>query len=189
MEPMNEHRREYAINLAQAAGASDAWGTELGARVFADLNLRLLNLDEGTLIRIDYSGLKRSDVSFQREAVVETLRKHRPRLLFVASNLKDADLRENLEHALDRRGDSLIHTDGVKTIVLGKRLSRELAAALAAVNTAGEMTSALLRQQMPETELSTASSRLTALWKAGLIQRIEGTSPSGGREHRYYPIA
>jgi hypothetical protein len=188
MNGLNQNRAEYSILLSGFVHGADAWGTELGARVFADLNLRLLGCIEGTTVLFDYSGLQRSDVSFQREAVVETLRKHRPRLLFVAVHLDNRDIQENLELALERRGESLILRIQDGLIVLGRRLSRELEATLQLVWEAKEMTSALLRKQMPGTELSTASSRLTALWKAGLIRRVEGTSASGGREHRYYPI-
>jgi len=71
------------IRLVEYVGRTEAWGTDLGARVFARLNVDLMGLSEGTLVPIDFAGLERSDVSFQREAVVETIRKHRPRLLFV----------------------------------------------------------------------------------------------------------
>jgi hypothetical protein len=187
MNEMKQSGGEYPILLGKCVHGSDAWGTELGAHVFAELNLRLLSLSEGTVALFDYAGLERSDVSFQREAVVETLRKHRPRILFLAVHLENRDVRENLELALERRGESLLLRDGAQPVVLGKRLSRELEATLKVIWKSAEMTSAVLRQQMPGTELSTASSRLTALWKAGLIRRVEGTSVSGGREHRYYP--
>ena len=37
-------------------------------------------------------------------------------------------------------------------------------------------------------EVSAACARLTALWKAGLLGRIQRASPSGGRKYRYNPI-
>jgi hypothetical protein len=188
MKEMKQTGSEYPILLTKCADGPDAWGTELGARVFAELNLRLLNLSEGTVALFDYAGLERSDVSFQREAVVETLRKHRPRIVFLVVHLEDRDVRENLELALERRGECLLLRAEGQPVVLGKRLSRELETTLKVVWESVEITSALLKQHMPGTELSTASSRLTALWKAGLIRRVEGTSVSGGREHRYYPI-
>lgn len=192
---MKQKKAKFEVNLTSLLdGRTEAWGTDLGARVFGTLNLKLMGLGEGTLVPVDYSGLERTDVSFQREAVVETFRKHRPRLLFVVVNLVDQDVRTNLEHALDRRGDCVtaLEPDGRRK-VLGKKLSEEQQATLERMWKLGEATSALFVREAAETgkdeKLSTASSRLTALWKAGLLERVEGSAATGGREHRYYPIA
>jgi predicted transcriptional regulator len=40
-----------------------------------------------------------------------------------------------------------------------------------------------------ELESSTASARLSALWKAGLVDRAQGAAPSGGKEYKYFAIA
>src|SRR5262245_51413116 len=110
METMKRNRRQHPIVLREVVAGSHAWGTEFGATVHARINSHLMALGEGTLVPIDYEGLERSDVSFQREAVVETLRRHRPRLLFIAVNLADPDMRENLTLALERRGECLLVT-------------------------------------------------------------------------------
>lgn len=185
METTKRIHREHPISLCHEVGGQDAWGTEFGARIFARINVQLLGVSEGTLVPIDYSGLERSDVSFQREAVVETLRKHRPRLLFIAVNLTDPDVRENLSLALERRGEWLLSREkNRQPTVLGKRLTPEQQATLEKAWTTGELTSSGL----DDVKLSTASSRLAWLWKTGLVERVEGTSPTGGREHRYLPI-
>lgn len=185
MQTVKRNRREHAIVLRDEVAGNQAWGTEFGAAIFGRMNSQLMSLSEGILVPIDYRQLERSDVSFQREAVVETLRKHRPRLLFVAVNLTDPDMRENLSLALERRGDwLLVRDDQVRPTVLGKRLTTEQQATMERVWAAGE----LMSSGLADVNLSTASSRLSWLWKAGLVERVEGTSPSGGREHRYYPI-
>lgn len=185
METMKQTRRELVLSLAEEVQGSDAWGTEFGAEVFARINLKLLVLGEGALVTLDYSGLRRSDVSFQREAVVETLRKHRPRLLFVATGLNDPDLRENLSLALERRGESLlVRETGAHPAVIGKRLAPDQQSTLERIWVVGEITSS----DLEGVKLSTASSRLAYLWKAGLCERVEGTAPTGGREHRFHPI-
>lgn len=191
METMKRIRPEFPVVLREYAGGTDAWGTDLGASVFAELNLALIGCSEGTLVPIDFSGLERCDASFQREAVVESLRKHRPRLLFLGVNLEDQDVRSNLELALEKRGDVLLLQSRGGREILGRRLTPEQRLTFDAVLRAGEMTSSSLAgepDRQPETKLSTAASRLAWLWRAGLIERVEGTAPSGGREHRYYPI-
>lgn len=183
---MKRERREFPIRLIDFTRRADAWGTEFGAAVFSEINVRLLSVGEGTLVPLSYAGLEHSDVSFQREAIVETLRKHRPRLLFVAMDLADPDLRENLEMALERRGEWLVCREAGGTLsVLGRRLTQEHASTLERAWALGAVVSSDLTDDL---KLSTASSRLTWLWRAGLIERVEGTSAKGGREHRYFPI-
>jgi hypothetical protein len=190
MNPLNPITSEYVIKLVELVGHSDAWGTELGAKVFGELNQVLLPLNQNSRVVMDYHGLNRSDASFQREAVVETLRKHRPRLLFVATHLEDPDLRANLELALEKRGDVLLvrERDGHLS-VLGKQLPIEHRGTLAIVTqTRGEFTSGRLTTKPYNLEPSTASARLTALWRAGLIERVQGAAAGGGREYRYFAI-
>lgn len=190
MNSLNRGRPEVTVKLIDLIGHSDAWGTEFGAKIFADLNRFLLPLNEGTLVVIDYNGIRRSDASFQREAIIETLRKHRPRLLFVASHIDDPDLRANLELALQKRGDVLLvrEKDGQR-VILGKRLPIEHQGTLAVVEqTRGEFTSGKLTVKPYNLGPSTASARLTALWKTGLVERVEGAAPGGGKEYRYFSI-
>ena len=189
MKPFIQTRQEFAAPLRELVGAGDAWGTDRGAHVFAMLNAKLRDLGDGTLVRIDFSGIERTDVSFQREAVVETIRKHRPRLLFIAANLVDPDVRANVESALERRGESLILRLPVGGYeVIGRRLNQEHEATLRVVHERKEFTSALLTAAPFNLESSTASARLTALWRAGLIERVQGSAPSGGREFKYFPF-
>ena len=189
MNQFTERRLEFKVLLRDLAGGSEAWGTDRGAHVFTQLNGRLPALLDGTLVLIDYSGIDRADVSFQREAVVETLRRHRPRLLFVAFNLTNPDVRANLESALERRGESLILRLPLgEREVIGRRLTNEYQSTLRALRGKNEFTSAMLTAEPFGLESSTASARLTALWKAGLIERIQGSAPSGGREYKYFPI-
>lgn len=189
MNQLIARRQEFKVLLHKLAGGGEAWGTDRGAHVFAQLNGRLPALSEGTLVLIDYSGIERADVSFQREAIVETLRRHRPRLLFVAANLVNPDVRANLESALERRGESLILRLPLGDHeVIGRRLINEYATTLRALRGKNEFTSAMLTAKPFGLESSTASARLTALWKAGLIERVQGSAPSGGREYKYFSI-
>lgn len=174
------------VILAEHVDRGEAWGTEQGAHVFAAINKALIDLNDGTLVELDYSGLRRSDVSFQREAVVETLRKHRPRLLFVVVNLVDPDLRLNLQVALEKLDTSLVAVEPTRKIsIIGRKLTPEQEAVLEFVSMARGVTSARLTKAPFSLRPSTASNQLTALWRAGLVRRVEGAAASGGREYRY----
>src|SRR6266699_1064711 len=136
-------RQEHGVRLRDFVGEEAAWGTELGIQVFARINKDLAVLNQGTLVLVDYSGLERSDSSFQREAVVETLRKHRPRLLFVGVNLSDADMKTNLELALEKRGECFVVRSSTGATVIGKLPAAELLETLKLASRHGELASTM----------------------------------------------
>jgi hypothetical protein len=188
MKDLNQRRQEYALRLKDVADV-EAWGSARGALAFAKINSQLLNLPDHTLVILDFVGIARADVSFLREAVIETLRKFRPRLLFVANGLKDSDLRMNLESALTLQDESLLlrraHTHPQ---VLGRQLPKEHELTLHTLQGYPEFTSGMLTAEPFKLESSTASARLTTLWKAGLVDRVHGTAVSGGKEYKYFPV-
>ena len=100
--------RDYTVLLRKPGDGPDAWGTSAGIDVFSRVNGELARLTDGTVVVFDYSGIERTDVSFQGEGVVETVKKHRPRLLFIASNVRDEDVLANLGAALEARGETLL---------------------------------------------------------------------------------
>lgn len=189
MKHQKQLRAELRVRLKRYVG-TEAWGTAKGAEVFSTLNSELLPCKEGTLAVFDFAEVQRADVSFLREAIVEIIRKYRPRLLFIADNLSDLDLRANLESALTWRGESLLSREpGGFPGILGKQLPKEHEDTLRALGSREEFTSGMLTAKPFGLESSTASARLSALWKAGLVERVAGTAPSGGREYKYFAIA
>ena len=180
--------RDYSV-LLRPGDCPDAWGTSAGIDVFLRLHAKLARLPDRTVVVLDYSGIVRADVSFQREAVVETVRRHRPRLLFIASNVGNEDILANLAAALEARGEILlVRVQKGRPRILGRRLATEHENTLSAIQEHHQFTSTQLTVPPYGLEASTASARLATLWKAGVIGRIQGASPSGGREYRYYPI-
>ena len=180
--------RDYSF-LLRPGDSPDAWGTSAGIDVFLRLHPELARLPDRTVVVLDYSGIARADVSFQREAVVETVKRHRPRLLFIASNVGNEDVLANLAAALEARGEILlVRVQDERPRILGRRLAAEHEDTLSAIQAHHWFTSTQLTVPPFGLAGSTASARLTALWRAGLIGRIEAASPSGGREYRYFPI-
>lgn len=188
MKHINPGRPEHRVRLRELAG-TEAWGAAYGAQVFGLINGPLLRLPERTIVVLDFSGISKADVSFLREGVGEIVRKYRPNLLFMVAGLTDPDVLSNLESALMLRGDTLLlrQADGY-AVPLGKKLPSEHEVTLRAIQGREEFTSAMLTSKPFSLESSTASARLTALWKAGLIDRAPGAAPSGGKEYKYFPI-
>lgn len=189
MKQVNE-REAIQLRLRELAGGAEAWGTARGSQVFRKANAQLLALPERTLVVLDFAGILRGDVSFFREAIVELVRKHRPRLLFIAAGVTDNDVQANLHSALELRGESLLLRQPKREpLILGKQLPKEHDITLKALQSVTEFTSVLLTAKPFDLESSTASARLSALWKAGLIDRARGAAPSGGKEYKYFPIS
>jgi len=183
-----KERPEYKLRLSKLA-SSHAWGAAAGAAAFTKANQHLLPLPDRTLVVIDFTSIERADVSFLREAVVELVRKHRPRLLFIVADLADPDVQANLESALALRGEALlIRRLRGAPFVIGKQLPREHELTLRTLQEHAEFTSAMLTARPFALESSTASARLSALWNAGLVDRAVGVAPSGGKEYKYSPI-
>jgi hypothetical protein len=180
-------RGEYQVNLVDAAAAH--WGTANGVAAYTRLMPQLNRLPDLTLVRLDFSKVEITDVSFQREAVVELLQRFRPRLLFAVSGVPNPDVRANLELALYHRGATLLLCDSQGGWdIVGKPLAAEMVETLRLIHSSGELTSAKLTVPPFRLESSTASARLTNLWKAGLVARMQGVAPSGGKEYRYFRI-
>jgi hypothetical protein len=188
MKHLNELRQEYALRLHDLAGV-EAWGTARGAQAFGKINSQLLRLPDRTLVSLDFTGIARADVNFLREAVVEIVRKYRPRLLFIVACIADPDLQANMESALVLQSESLLmRRPKAEPLVLGKKLPNEHSLTLQALQRHAEFTSGMLTAKPFELESSTASARLTALWKAGLVDRAQGIAASGGKEYKYFSI-
>ena len=77
-------QRRFRIAIIQCTGAGETWGTGAGVGAFQRLDSSLSEVASGTLVTLDFGGISRTDVSFQREAIVETIRN--PAAILVASS-------------------------------------------------------------------------------------------------------
>ncbi len=188
MNPLNRLRSTHRISLRELTGFDDAWGTDLGAKISADLNRMLVTQSAGTLAVFDFSGIKRSDASFQREAIVETMRRHRPRLLFLIEGITNPDLRSNLVLALERRGDAVfVRNDDGRLEAIGS-VSETQRRTLQAIGDLDEVTSRELLTKLPALTPPNATNRLNDLAAAGLLERADGAAMGGGRQYRFFTI-
>lgn len=161
------------------------WSVDAGERVRAYLEREVRNQPRG-VIGIDLDGIRLMDVSFSREAVVETVRRFRPDYQFVVLNVLNEVVVENLEAALDRRGDALLlkEKDG-ETRIIGRQLNASLRSIFEMVKKLRSATSRDIVQQSDGLSIQNCSNKLKELWEAGLLQREELTAKSGGKECGY----
>lgn len=189
MDKIKQLPLRFRVRLENWAEGGDAWGTIAGLRAYGEISQELLTLAAGTVVVLDYGGVTRADVSFQREAVAHTLGRHRPELAFVGVNVNDQDVLSNLSAALQLRGQRLlVHAGKARATVLGEPLSDEHLSTLSRVEGRPGLTTSDLVGPPLGLETSTASARLALLWKAGLVRRFQVAAPSGGKQYEYYPI-
>lgn len=177
------------VCLPVSVEGPEAWGTAAGLGVLSRFHDQISRVSEGTTITLDFSNLPRGDVSFFREAIVELLRRHRPRLSFIAEDVVDSDVLANLEAALASADERLLlRRPEEAPLVLGRPLASEYFDTLRFVQEFNEFASSILTKPPFNLGQSTASARLSFLWKSGLVGRRQGVATSGGKEYRYHPI-
>lgn len=178
----------YRLRIAAFMDSGDAWGRELGRKVFKALDDALFaSPADAHIVKIDFDGMKRIDVSFPQEAVVELIRKYMGNRYFFLSGLEDQDIEENVSVALEKRDLSAIIRDSKGYRLTGKPLADDFQEILKLADEKEEIGSGEVVRRFDMTPQN-AANKLAALWKMGLLQRDDRTSRGGGRENRYAKV-
>ena len=178
----------YRLRIAEFIEKGDAWGRELGRKVFRELDDRLFaSPADAHVVKIDFVETNRIDVSFPQEAVVELIRKYVGNRYFFLSGLEDQDIEENVSVALEKRDMSAIIRDSKGSRLTGKSLADDLHGIWKLAEEREEITSGDVVRRFELTPQN-AANKLAALWKMGLIQRDDRTARGGGRENRYTKV-
>jgi hypothetical protein len=174
-----------AIGLRKLMTEDIGWGVDNGREVHRHLE-RAISALPSCMVGIDLSGIRQADVSFSREAIVETLRRFRRSHQFVLVNPENEVVVENLEAALDRRGETVLLRERGGTIrPIGRELGPGLRPVLETVIRLGSATSRDVLAHHSGMSIQNASNKLKELWQSGLLRREEASAPSGGREWVY----
>lgn len=173
------------IDLRKLMIEDIGWGVDNGREVHRHLE-RAISALPSCMVGIDLSGIRQADVSFSREAIVETLRRFRPSHQFVLMNPQNEVVVENLEAALDRRGETVLLRERGGTIrPIGRDLGLGLRPLLETVIRLGRATSRDILAHHSGMSIQNASNKLKELWQLGLLRREETSAQSGGREWLY----
>ena len=165
------------------------WGIDKGVSIRHQLD-REISKFPPCVVGLDLSGIRLLDVSFSREVVVETLRRYRPAYQFIIMNPENEVVVENLEAALERRGDTaLLRKKDGKFGLVGSRLGAALGSVFGTVEQLSEATSRTILTQHPNLSIQNCSNKLKELWQMGLLIREEASAKSGGKECVYRSIA
>jgi hypothetical protein len=185
MNTMNETGR---LPLRDFMAEDDGWGRVAGRETYRKL-MPFIERHPGTLIfRVWLKGVRRVDISFASETIVELSRRYRGMKGFCFVDLKDTDQQENWNAAAERSRQPLFKWDeqGSPTVMglqptqgvsdaLQFALQREVARAAEFAGSSG-------------VSITNASNKFKQLWEQGFLLRREAVAESGGTEYVYARI-
>lgn len=181
------NRKPRTLRLRDYLAGPDAWGRAEGREVFAKL-IAAVERDSSTMVfAISMTGVRRTDISFASESVVELARRFRCNKGFCLVNLMDEDLLDNWEAAAVRKEQPLTVWDNGKARIIGAEPSRGNAEVLAYALTQDRLTAAQVASKL-DLQLTNASTKLKQLWEQGFLLRQEEVQETGGREFYYFRI-
>lgn len=176
------------LRLRPLMHSNEGWGRTAGREVYQAL-VDFVESKAGKLIfRISISGVKRVDISFASETVVELARRYRGKKGFCFTDLDDVDMEENWAAAAERAKQPLMTWEAGKGRVLGPQPSQGIADAFRFALTKGEARAADYAATVKGMSITNASTKFKQLWENGFLLRRETIAESGGVEFVYVSI-
>lgn len=171
-------------------GSDEGWGRAYGRQVYNRL-LDFIEMHPGILVfKVSLEGIRRVDISFASETIVELARRYRGQRGFCFVDLNDPDMLENWDAAAQRKEQPLLVWRDDQVDVLGKKPSPGLVDAFNfslehPVTKAAEYVS---QRRDKNVSSANASMKFKQLWHQGLVLRRDERAASGGVEYSYQRI-
>lgn len=188
MKEMNE-MAALPLRLRTYMTEDDGWGRAAGRETHRRL-MDFVEANPGVLVfLISNEGVRRIDISFASESVVELARRYRGKKGFCFVGLNDEDQRENWAAAAQRAEQPIMSWDERgRSIVLGPEPSSGNADAFQFALSRQEAKAAEYAAARKNMSITNASSKFKQLWEQGFLLRRESAAESGGVEYVYVPI-
>jgi hypothetical protein len=183
---MNENAT--TIKLMDFMDTPEGWGRNHGRQVYQKL-VDFVESHPGVLVfRVSVDGVRRVDISFASETVIELARRYRTNKGFCFVDLVDMDMLENWEAAAERKSQPLMTWEGDKGRVIGVQPSQGNAGAFTFALERVFARAAEFATMTPGMSIANASTKFKQLWEQGFLLRREDVSGSGGIEFSYCRI-
>jgi hypothetical protein len=183
---MNEETR--VIALRDVMDRPDGWGRVQGREVYQRL-LRSVEETPGTIVfKVSMKGVRRVDISFASETVVELARRYRGTKGFCLVDLTDPDLIENWDAAASKKEQPLLVWQGKSARVIGAGPTQGCREAFQFALERPQARAAEFAEAKKEISIANASMKFKQLWEQGFLLRQESTADSGGVEYVYQRI-
>ncbi len=165
----------------------DAWGRLEGREVYSRL-LDFVEENSGTMVfKVSLDGVRRLDMSFASETLVELARRFRRTKGFCLVDLVDKDIAENIDAAAEKKDQPLLLWEGKSARVIGGAPSEGAREAFQFAMGRPECRASEFAIQKG-ISIANASMKFKQLWNKGFVLRRESTADSGGIEFVYRRI-
>jgi hypothetical protein len=167
---------------------AQGWGRASGREVYQRL-LHHVEEKPGVMVfKVSMKGVKRIDISFASETVVELAKRFRGSKGFCFVDLIDPDLIENWGAAAAKKGQPIMVWHGPEGRVIGVKPSQGNREAMAFALGRPQVRAAEFAQSVPGMSIANASTKYKQLWEQGFLLRRESVADSGGVEYLYSRI-
>jgi hypothetical protein len=182
---MNETTRILA--LRDFMDRPEGWGRDQGRDVYARL-LRFVEESPGTLIfKVSMTGVRRLDISFASETIVELARRFRRTKGFCLVDLSDKDLVENLDAAAEKKDQPIVVWHGKSAELIGSKPGGGGREAFQFAMGRAQSRAAEFAIEKG-ISIANASMKFKQLWDGGFLLRQESAADTGGVEYVYRRI-
>ena len=186
MDSLNE--KAVIIKLREFMDEPEGWGRVAGREVYQRL-LEFVEANPGvTVFRVSMEGVRRVDISFASETLVELARRYRGVKGFCLVDLDDVDMIENWEAAAAKKDQPIVLWASEDGRVIGTEPSQGNRDALLFALSRLQVRAAEFAEATPGMSVANASTKFKQLWTQGFLLRRERTSDSGGVEFVYQRI-
>jgi hypothetical protein len=166
----------------------EGWGRDQGREVYQRL-LRFVESSAGTMVfKVSLKDVRRLDISFASETIVELARRYRGLKGFCLIDLSDEDLIENWDAAATRKSQPILVWKGRTCRVLGGEPSPGNREAYEFAIARSEVRAVEFSNANKGMSVANASMKFKQLWEQGFLLRRESTADTGGVEFVYHRI-
>jgi hypothetical protein len=182
-----QKEKSFRIPLVEYVG-KEAWSLETGQKALEKIE-KVLRGHPERIVDLDLRGIQRMDSSCSREAIANLLRRHRGERCFFLSGDPDKSTTENIDVAFARQEMTVLlrRTNGFEP--LGHPLRPHLLQTLDVIEELGSATVRQVCVAIKDLTVPACNNRLKDLCDGGLVLRVDGVAPSGGKEFLYLAVS
>jgi hypothetical protein len=175
------------LDLRTFMDSPEGWGRNQGRDVYQRL-LRFVEDNPGTVVfQISMKEVRRVDISFASETIVELARRYRRNKGFCIADLADPDMIENIDAAGEKKEQPILVWRGKSAELVGMKPAEGIREAFQFAMGRPRCRASEFAAHKNLT-IANASSKFKQLWTQGFLLRQESTADTGGVEFVYCRI-
>jgi len=167
----------------------EGWGRDQGRKVYQKL-IDFVEANSGTMtFKVSLDQVRRVDISFASETIVELARRYRGKKGFCFNDLTDQDMLENWDAAAERKSQPIMVWEGKNGRSIGVSPTQGTLGAFKFALERERTKAAEYAAAIPDMSIANASTKFKQLWEQGFLLRRENVAESGGVEFTYHRIS